>query len=102
MSLSPAAVYSRLNKLLWLGRLPKAMVSFADDETIPTCYGITLFDRDFARPVIFINKTHTKWGRTMVHEMVHCAEPSLNHGVVFDALVETYWRLARKQIKGLK
>jgi hypothetical protein len=98
----PATAYRRLNKLLWRGRLPAATIQFVDAETLPGCYGITLFDDDFARPVILLNSSDKKWGKTLIHEAVHCAEPSLNHGVAFDILVETYWKIARKQIKGLK
>ncbi len=98
----PLTVYNRLNKLLWLNRLPNATVSFTDDATIPRCYGITLFDNDFAKPVIFINDTHKKWGRTLIHEMVHVAEPQLPHGRIFELLVNSYWLYARKNIKGLE
>lgn len=100
--MTPAAAYKRLNKLLWMNRLPKATVQFVDPETIPACSGITLFDRDFARPIIFLNSADKKWGKTLIHEMCHVGEPSLNHGIAFDILVETYWKLARKAIRGLK
>ena len=100
--MTPTVLYRRLNKLIWLGRLPKATITLVDNETIPLCYGITLFDRDFARPVIVLNASNKHWGKTLVHESIHVAEPTLQHGVLFDALVETYWRRARKEIKGLK
>lgn len=102
LDMTPAAAYKRLNRLLWLGRLPKATVQFLDTDALPTCYGITLFDRDFARPVIFINSETTHWGKTLVHECIHVAEPTLAHGMVFEMLVEAYWRRARKAIRGLK
>ncbi len=98
----PDVVYRRLNKLLWMNRLPPATITFVDNETIPTCYGITLFDRDFARPVIVLNSSHKRWAKTLIHEIVHVSEPTLNHGVIFDALVEIYWRRAKKAIRGLK
>jgi hypothetical protein len=85
-----------------MGRLPLATVLFAEKSTIPNCYGITLFDRDFVRPVIFLNSETTRWGKTLVHECLHVAEPALPHGVIFDMLVESYWRRARKELRGLK
>lgn len=100
--MKPATAYTRLNNLVWAGRLPPATVQFIDNETIPRCYGLTLFDQDFARPVIFINSNHKHWGRTMVHECLHVAEPLLEHGALFDTLVSRYWKIARKNIRGLK
>jgi hypothetical protein len=100
----PTTAYRRLNNLIWRSRLPKAKIVLVDDETMPNCYGMTLDDQDFARPVIFMNmsgKRH-RWAKTMIHEMLHIAEPELDHGVLFDGLVECYWRIARKKIKGLK
>ena len=70
---------------------------------MPSCYGMTLHDQDFVLPVIFLNmsaKNH--WVKTLVHECVHVAEPVLQHGVLFDGLVEACWRRAKAEIKGLK
>lgn len=99
--MSPKVAYSRLNRLLWMGRLPNATVSFVDNETIPCLHGITMNDGiDFQRPVILLNQTSSCWGETLVHECLHVAEPTLRHGDIFDALVTRYWRKARKEIKG--
>lgn len=99
--MKPTTAYKRLNKLIWMGRLPPAKIVFAGDDTLPHCLGITLFDRDFAAPVIFLNSKSKRWGQTLVHEMVHVAEPDLNHGKIFDSLVTLYWRRARKQMPEL-
>jgi hypothetical protein len=82
-------------------RLPPAIILVVDDAVIPRCLGITLFDGDFDLPVIFLNASHKHWGRTLVHEMIHVAEPELLHGKVFESLVDRYWKIARKKIKGL-
>ena len=100
--MTPTSVYKRLNKLIWLGRLPKAVIKIVPDETIPTCYGVTIHDDVVVRPVILLNASFKRWGKTLLHECVHVAEPELHHGVIFDALVETYWHIARKKIKGLR
>ena len=100
--LTPTAVYKRLNKIIWYGRLPEAIFKFVPDATIPECYGITIHDELVVHPVILLNETQKNWGNTLVHEAVHVAEPQLRHGVIFDALVETYWRIAKKKIKGLR
>lgn len=96
--MGPAALYRRFNKLLWNGRLPKAVVAFVEDDVMPACYGLTLFDRDFARPVIYLAAGNKRWQKTLMHECVHVADPSLPHGKLFNALVETYWRLARREM----
>lgn len=93
--MTPAKAYARLNRIIWLGRLPKAVINFVDDDVIPSCYGITLFDRDFARPVIFLNRSTKKWMKTLIHEMLHVAEPNLPHGKIFDTLVNSYARFAK-------
>jgi hypothetical protein len=101
--MGPAAAYRRFNKLLWNNRLPKAVVSFVEDDVLPLCYGITLFDRDFARPVIYLVASNKNWQKTLIHEMIHVSEPSLPHGKLFTALVEFYWRMARiTQKKGYR
>jgi hypothetical protein len=100
--MTPTAAYARLNKLIWMGRLPKAVISFVDDSVIPSCYGVTLFDRDFARPVIFLNRSTKKWMKTLIHEMIHVAEPSLPHGKTFDALVNSYVRFSKNIKKGYR
>ena len=101
--MTPAAEYRRLNKILWMGRLPKATVKFIDDEALPRCYGITLFDLDFVLPVIFLNASNKKnWKKTLIHEMIHVSEPSLPHGKTFDALVNIYFRLSKNTKKGYR
>lgn len=95
------AAYRCLNKLIWRGRLPHAVVLRAEEDILPRCYGITLFDDDFVRPVIFISHNQPRPAKTLVHEMLHVAEPTLPHGKIFDNLVERYWSYARKNIKGL-
>jgi hypothetical protein len=98
----PTTAYRKLNKLLWMGRLPMATIHFADPATIPDCYGITLYDRDFACPVIFLNSGDKKWGKTLIHEALHVAEPELPHGEIFDALVRLYYLRAIKNIRGFR
>lgn len=101
--MTPTTAYKRLNQLLWHGRLPKATVIFVDSKTIPHIHGITLDDKIslFMRPVIMLNRA-SALGPTLVHEMLHVAEPTLQHGVLFEALVQRYWRFAKKNIKGLQ
>lgn len=99
---TPAAAYRRLNKLLWMNRLPKATITVVDDATIPRCYGLTIHDEICVHPVILLNSTYKRWGLTLVHEMLHVSEPELRHGKLFDALVNRYWKIARIEIKGLK
>ena len=100
--MGPKATYNRFNKLVWNGRLPKAVVTFVEDDVMPRCFGLTLFDEDFSRPVIYLAANNKHWQKTLIHEMCHVSEPSLPHGKIFDALVETYWRMARREIRGLK
>lgn len=69
---------------------------------MPDDCGVTLFDADFVRPLIILNSSDKKWAKTLVHEMLHVAEPELNHGKVFEALVSLYWRLATTNIRGLR
>jgi hypothetical protein len=95
--MTPKAAYRRLNKLLWLGRLPDATIVLVENETIPRLHGITLHDAMFAKPVVVLNK-RTPWGLTLVHEMLHIAEPELPHGKIFETIVRRYWRIARKNI----
>ena len=98
----PAAAYKRLNKLLWLGRLPAPTIIFVDNATIPRMHGVTLHDGDmFVKPVIVLNRS-TPWGPTLVHEMLHVAEPTLKHGILFDKIVRRYWFTAKKRIKGIQ
>jgi hypothetical protein len=99
---TPRAAYHRLNTLLWLGRLPDATIIFVDNATLPNARGITLHDGIdlFMKPVIVLNRT-TLWGPTLVHEMLHIAEPQLSHGKIFETLVRRYWRIAKTEIKGL-
>ena len=93
--MTPINVYRRLNKQLWFNRLPPATIVFVDDATIPSCYGLTLDDDVVRKPVIFLNKSIHSWHKTLIHEMIHIAEPRLRHGKLFSALVETYCYLAR-------
>jgi hypothetical protein len=100
--MNPSAAYRRLNKLLWNNRLPKAVVAFVEDDVIPACYGITLFDRDFVRPVIYLATSNRHWQKTLLHEMCHVSDPSLPHGKIFNGLVETYWRMVRRTMRERK
>ena len=100
--MTPSTAYHRLNALLWLGRLPNVTIVLVDNATIPHMHGITLHDAFmFVKPIIILNRK-TPWGPTLVHEMVHIAEPQLTHGRVFNAMVRHYWWLAKKEIKGLQ
>jgi len=96
--------YRRLNKLLWRNRLPKAKIILVDNSVMPANHGFTADDEiepDFRVPLIFLNSEDVHRGKTLVHEMLHIAEPNLPHCKAFYAIVESYWRFARKQIKGL-
>ena len=86
----PKPAYKQLNKIIWKNNLPAAVLIVIGDRWIPRCNGLTLFDNDFELPVIFINASHKRWGKTMVHEMLHVAEPLLEHGEVFETLVNRY------------
>jgi hypothetical protein len=97
--MTPKAAYNRFNKIIWNGRLPKAIVTLVDDAVIPKCFGLTLFDDDFAQPVIYLAARNKRWIKTLIHEMIHVAEPSLPHGKLFNALVETYWRYSKVNAK---
>lgn len=98
---TPSVAYARLNKLLWMNRLPNATILFVDNATIPHMHGVTLHDAAmFLKPIIVLNRT-TPWGPTLVHEMLHIAEPTLAHGVLFDKIVRRYWHIAKKEIKGI-
>jgi hypothetical protein len=99
---TPKTAYKRFNKIIWNNRLPPAIVTLVDDAVMPRCFGLTLFDDDFAQPVIYLAAGNKRWPKTLIHECVHVAEPSLPHGALFNALVETYWRMARREIRGLK
>ena len=86
-----------------MNRLPKAVVVRVSDQVMPRCYGMTIQDDFVVRPVILLNRsTPHHWGKTLIHEMIHVAEPELRHGKTFEALVTTYWRLARTYVKGLR
>lgn len=99
--MTPSTAYHRLNALLWLGRLPNVTIVLVDNATIPHMHGITLHDAFmFVKPIIILNRK-TPWGPTLVHEMVHIAEPCLAHGIVFDAIVRRYWSIAKQNIKGI-
>jgi hypothetical protein len=100
--MTPAAAYRRLNAILWLNRLPKTKIVLVEDATLPRCYGLTIHDDVCVRPVILLNAKYKNWGKTLVHEMVHIAEPQLRHGPLFTALVEGHWQLARLKLKGLR
>lgn len=99
--ITPAQVYSRLNRLLWLNRLPVAKIVLVEDSVIPKCKGITFHDNLVVNPVILLNVSSKRWAKTLVHEMMHVAEPQLMHGTLFDILVDLYWRIAKNKIKGL-
>lgn len=100
--MTPTAAYKLLNKTLWLNRLPRARVILVDDGTIPKCYGLTIHDDICVKPIILINAEFPNWGRTLVHECLHVAEPSLSHGPLFEALVNRYWRLLKIKFKDLR
>lgn len=100
-AMTPTAAYRHLNRLLWMGRLPHATVVRVTNATIPRCYGITVHDDIVVRPVILLNCDQAHVGKTLVHEMLHVAEPLLNHGDIFEALVNKYWNYARKNLKGI-
>jgi predicted metal-dependent hydrolase len=53
----------------------------------------------FARPIIVLNKDIRGWRHTLVHEMLHVAEPELAHGAVFEILVRRYVRIANRRRK---
>jgi len=99
--MTPAAAYKRFNRLLWANRLPKATITFVTDATLPSCYGITLQDDVCVQPVILLNEKYP-WGKTLIHEMIHVAEPLLPHGKTFTNLVEFHWRIARTHLKRRK
>src|ERR1035437_1621960 len=100
-TVTPAQAYAQLNRLLWSNRLPKARIVIGNDLT-RKCMGLTIQDDVLVQPVIFLNSAYKRWGSTLVHEIVHVAEPSLGHGKLFDALVNHYWRAAKKVIAGIK
>ena len=101
MRLTPFQAYCRLNDLLWLGRLPRATIIFAENDTIPNVHGVTMHDGYdlFVKPIIVLNRGDAWWGKTLVHEMLHVAEPALPHGPAFDKIVRRYWRIAKKELK---
>ena len=97
--MKPSTAYRRLNSLLWMNRLPTALVMFVENEYIPRLRGITLYDDLFVVPVILLN--HEKhWGKTLVHECLHVAEPALRHGEIFNTIVDRYWKIAKEELKG--
>jgi hypothetical protein len=102
--MTPSMAYRRLNRLLWRGRLPKAKIILVDDSVLPECHGLTVDDEgepDFRVPLLFLNTTSDHRGKTLLHEMLHIAEPELPHCKSFYAIVDSYWKFARKRIKGL-
>jgi hypothetical protein len=99
--MTPAMAYRRLNTLLWHDRLPKAVLKRVDNSVMPLCHGLTLQEEIFSRPMILLNSSTKNWTKTLVHEMLHIAEPELAHGQLFDTLVQMYWRIAKQHVKGL-
>lgn len=100
--LTPSQAYVRLNRLLWINHLPKAIIVRSDTALTSECMGLTLADDDaLAIPHIWLNAKYKRWGKTLIHEMLHIAEPELPHGKTFNTLVEYYWRFAKQHIKGL-
>lgn len=76
---------------------------------MPTDHGLTVDDDgdpDFRVPLLFLNTVRQSGkgctGKTLVHEMLHIAEPQLPHCKSFHSIVDAYWRIARKKIKGLE
>ena len=99
--MTPSRAYKKLNQLLWMGRLPAARVMRVESASLhPRCYGVTMHNDIYVRPVILLNSRYARWGKTLMHEMVHVAEPELSHGWLFDCLVERYWRIAKKNFPG--
>jgi len=100
--MTPQEAYKRLNRLLWDGRLPAATIVIVDHATMPTMHGVTMNGHKmFMKPIILLNH-QTPWGLTLVHEMLHVAEPVLEHGKIFDGIVTRYWRYAKKHIPGIQ
>ena len=91
----PQDAYVLLNRRFWLNRLPNAKIELVENSVIPTCWGLTLVGDQLARPIVLINEKNRKWEITLLHEMVHLAEPELPEGKLFDALVRHYWNRAR-------
>jgi hypothetical protein len=99
--MSPQQAYKLLNKTFWANRLPEATITMVDNNTIPRLHGITLFDEGynlFEKPVIILNRDDVFWGKTLVHEMLHVAEPAFPHGKLFESIVTYYWRKAKPLI----
>lgn len=72
-----------------------------ENARIPNIHGVTLDHQFlFVKPIIIMN-AKTPSVRHLIHEMIHIAEPALQHGVLFDALEHQYWLLAKKHIKGI-
>jgi hypothetical protein len=91
--MTPTVLYHRLNHIIWLGRLPRAKIVRVDDATIPECDGLTFPpDHLLRRPIILLNGTDNHWEKTLIHEMLHIAEPRLRHGKIFAALENLYRR----------
>lgn len=99
---APPELYRRLNHLLWLNRLPSATILLIEDNVIPKCRAVSIQDDLFVKPVIFLNTKYKHWAKSLVHEMVHIAEPRLEHGLQFDSLVNFHWRIACSKIRGLR
>lgn len=102
--MTPQTLYARLNRLFWRGRLPDATAVLVDDATLPTEWGITLREEDcFMHPLIALNTSKPGgWGKILIHEMLHVAEPELKHGDLYEALVCYYWARAQREITDLK
>lgn len=102
--MTPSVAYRKLNRLLWRNRLPKAKIIHVDDTVMPRNCGLTADeegDADFRVPLVFLNVNNPHRGKTLLHEMLHIAEPQLPHCKSFYAIVDSYWKFARKNIKGL-
>jgi hypothetical protein len=95
-------MYASLNRVIWLNRLPNAKIVLLEDSALPKCHGITVHDDVFVKPIIFLNLKYKRWGKTLVHEMLHVAEPHLVHGRIFDTIVDFYWRVAKHNLKGAR
>lgn len=96
--MTPQEAYRYLNRVLWLNRLPDAKVETVENEIMPRCWGVTVAQPGLAKPIIFLNAKNRKWEITLIHEMIHVAEPNLPDGKLFDSLVQFYWNRA-KQMK---
>lgn len=82
--------------------MPRASVYWIDDETMPTNFGLTMWDEDFSLPVIFLNASTKRWHSVLIHEMCHVSNPTMPHNKLFYSLVKFYVRAAKNAKKGYR